>query len=88
MPALSDQYSAAAAQQTDVRLGASSAVALAAFEKDDVEQVELSLTERDVSPGRVDVEARRSSGSASASATVGEPARIAAPKKRQCSDEA
>lgn len=38
-------------------LGVFSAVAVTACGEDDVEQVELSLTERDLSPGRVEVEA-------------------------------
>ena len=38
-------------------LGGFSAVAVTACDEDDVEQVELSLTERDLSPGRVEVEA-------------------------------
>ncbi len=38
-------------------VGALSAVAVTACGEDDVEQVELSLTERDLSPGRVAVEA-------------------------------
>ena len=38
-------------------LGGFSAVAVTACDEDDVEQVELSLTESDLSPGRVEVEA-------------------------------